>query len=92
MSFAHPTNGNDREDNNIMRITVPLDDDLLREAQWLTGLTDLNDLIEAGLQALIARERARRLEEQQAISVELQPGGQGPDQLPRLRQPPKKRV
>lgn len=54
-------------DNSIMRITVPLDDDLLdsdllREAQRLTGLTDLNDLIDAGLRALIARERARRSE------------------------------
>ena len=47
-----------------MRTTVTLDDNLLEEAQRLTGLTGLTerkDLIQEGLKALIARESARRL-------------------------------
>ncbi len=44
-----------------MHISVTLDDDLLEEAQRLTGLTHRKDLIQEGLKALIARESARRL-------------------------------
>jgi Arc/MetJ family transcription regulator len=44
-----------------MRTTVTLDDNLLEEAQRLTGLTQRKDLIQEGLKALIARESARRL-------------------------------
>jgi Arc/MetJ family transcription regulator len=44
-----------------MRTTVNLDDDLLREAARLTGVTERTALIHAGLQALIERESARRL-------------------------------
>lgn len=44
-----------------MRITINLDDDLLGEAQRLTGATERTALIHEGLRALIQRESARRL-------------------------------
>jgi Arc/MetJ family transcription regulator len=44
-----------------MRTTVNLDEDLLIEAERLTGLTHRGALIQEGLKALIARESARRL-------------------------------
>lgn len=44
-----------------MRTTFDLDDDLLSEAQRLTGITDQTALIHEGLRALIERERGRRL-------------------------------
>jgi Arc/MetJ family transcription regulator len=44
-----------------MRTTVALDDDLVAEAQALTGLNEKAALLREALKALIARERARRL-------------------------------
>ena len=44
-----------------MRTTVTLDDELLKDAQELTGITDKSALIKAGLTALVEREAARRL-------------------------------
>jgi Arc/MetJ family transcription regulator len=44
-----------------MRTTVNLDEDLLRQAQRLSGLTERNALLREGLKALIERESARRL-------------------------------
>lgn len=44
-----------------MRTTVTLDDELLREAERLTGVTERAALLRAGLLALIERESARRL-------------------------------
>ncbi len=44
-----------------MRTTFNLDDDLLGEAQRLTGMTEQTALIHEGLRALIERESARRL-------------------------------
>lgn len=44
-----------------MRTTINLDDQLLGEAQRLTGTKERTALIHAGLQALIERESARRL-------------------------------
>ena len=44
-----------------MRTTLNLDDDLLAEAQRLTGLSAKAELVREGLQALIERESARRL-------------------------------
>lgn len=44
-----------------MRTTLALDDDLLTEAQRLTGLTEKAALIREALRALIERESARRL-------------------------------
>jgi Arc/MetJ family transcription regulator len=44
-----------------MRTTLNLDDALLAEAQRLSGIKEKTAVIHAGLQALIARENARRL-------------------------------
>lgn len=44
-----------------MRTTINIDDDLLREAQRLSGLKEKTAVVHAGLEALIARESARRL-------------------------------
>lgn len=44
-----------------MRTTVTLDDELLAKAAELTGRTDTGSLVRLGLEALIARESARRL-------------------------------
>jgi Arc/MetJ family transcription regulator len=44
-----------------MRTTVTLDDDLLAEATFLTGMTEKSALVREGLKALIERESARRL-------------------------------
>jgi Arc/MetJ family transcription regulator len=44
-----------------MRTTFNLDEDLLREALRLTGMTERTALIHEGLRALIQRESARRL-------------------------------
>ena len=44
-----------------MRTTLALDDDLLAEAQRLTGTTERTALVREALRALIERESARRL-------------------------------
>lgn len=44
-----------------MRTTLIIDDDLLEKARRLTGLEGKTAMVRAGLQALIARESARRL-------------------------------
>ena len=44
-----------------MKTTLNIDDDLLAEAQRLTGIEEKTALVHAGLRALIARESARRL-------------------------------
>lgn len=44
-----------------MRTTINLDDDLLEEAQRLTGEEEKTALVREGLRALIERESARRL-------------------------------
>ncbi|MHB8190652.1 MAG: type II toxin-antitoxin system VapB family antitoxin [Ferrimicrobium sp.] len=44
-----------------MRTTIALDDDLLAEAQRLTGTAEKTALIREALRALIERESARRL-------------------------------
>jgi len=44
-----------------MRTTLALDDDLLAEAQRLTGTTEKAALVREALGALIERESARRL-------------------------------
>jgi Arc/MetJ family transcription regulator len=44
-----------------MRTTLIIDDALLARAQELTGLQEKTAVLHAGLQALIARENARRL-------------------------------
>jgi Arc/MetJ family transcription regulator len=44
-----------------MRTTLNIDDDLLDEARRLTGMREKTALVRMGLEALIARESARRL-------------------------------
>ena len=44
-----------------MRTTLIIDDALLAKAQELSGLQEKTAVLHAGLQALIARENARRL-------------------------------
>ena len=44
-----------------MRTTVTLDDELIEQAQRVTGVTERAALLRAGLLALIERESARRL-------------------------------
>ena len=61
-----------------MRTTVNIDDDLLKEAQALSGLRENGPLLKAALQALIYRESALRL---------ARLGGSQPDldEIPRRR-------
>lgn len=56
-----------------MRTTLALDDDLVQEAQRLTGTTEKSALVRQALRALIERESARRL---------AQLGGSEPDVEP----------
>ncbi|HEX4562107.1 MAG TPA: type II toxin-antitoxin system VapB family antitoxin [Gemmatimonadales bacterium] len=44
-----------------MRTTLILDDALLEQARELSGIQEKTALVRAGLEALIAREAARRL-------------------------------
>jgi Arc/MetJ family transcription regulator len=44
-----------------MRTTIALDDELLAEAEALTGLGEKTALVREALKALIERESARRL-------------------------------
>ena len=62
-----------------MRTTVNIDEDLIAEAQRVTGLTERTALIHEGLKALIQRESARRL---------ARLGGSEP----RLQAPPRRRA
>jgi Arc/MetJ family transcription regulator len=61
-----------------MRTTMALDDELVAEAQELTGLKEKSSLIREALKALIERESARRL---------ARLGGTEPD----LKAPPRRR-
>lgn len=45
----------------LVRTTLALDDDLLAQAQRLTGTTEKSALVRQALRALIERESARRL-------------------------------
>ena len=44
-----------------MRTTLNIEDDLLAKAAELTGIKEKTSLVRLGLEALIARESARRL-------------------------------
>ena len=61
-----------------MRTTINLDEQLIEEAQRITGTQERTALIHEGLRALIARESARRL---------ARLGGTDP----RLTRPPRRR-
>ena len=61
-----------------MRTTMALDDELVAEAQGLTGLKEKSALVREALKALIERESARRI---------ARLGGSEPD----LKAPPRRR-
>jgi Arc/MetJ family transcription regulator len=44
-----------------MKMTLNIDDALLAEAERLTGVGEKTALVLAGLEALVSREKARRL-------------------------------
>lgn len=44
-----------------MRTTLTIDDELLAKAAELTGIKEKTSLVKLGLEALIARESAKRL-------------------------------
>lgn len=56
-----------------MRTTVNLDDELLKDAKWLTGIDDTTQLVNVGLKALVEREVARRLAKLSGTMPDLQP-------------------
>lgn len=56
-----------------MRTTLNLDDQLLTEAQRITGMKERTLLIHEGLRALIERESARRLARLGGSQPQLQP-------------------
>ena len=56
-----------------MRTTLNIDDDLLKRAAKLTGVTEKTSLVRKGLEALIATESARRLAELGASEPALEP-------------------
>jgi Arc/MetJ family transcription regulator len=62
-----------------MRTTLNLDDELVREAQRLSGMKERTAVIHEGLRALIERESARRL---------ARLGGSEPE----LKAPPRRRA
>jgi Arc/MetJ family transcription regulator len=56
-----------------MRTTLNIDDELLAQAQKLTGLTERTQLIREALLALVQRESARRLAQLGGTQPELKP-------------------
>ena len=63
-----------------MRTTLTLDDELLAQAQQISGLTERSQLIRDALRALVQRESARRLARLGGTEPQLQP-------IPRRREP-----
>ncbi|MFQ5827618.1 MAG: type II toxin-antitoxin system VapB family antitoxin [Candidatus Methylomirabilia bacterium] len=56
-----------------MRTTLNIDDSLLRRAAKLTGVKEKTSLVRLGLEALVARESARRLAELGGTEKRLRP-------------------
>ena len=63
-----------------MRTTLALDDELLAEAEFYTGIREKSALVREALKALVEREAARRL---------ARLGGSEPDLRPIARRRPK---
>ncbi len=55
-----------------MRTTINLDDELLTQAQALSGLTERTQLLREALLALVQRESARRLARLGGTQAQLQ--------------------
>jgi Arc/MetJ family transcription regulator len=56
-----------------MRTTLNIDDQLLEEAQRITGMNEKAALVREGLRALIERESARRLARLGGSEPQLEP-------------------
>ena len=56
-----------------MRITLNIDGSLLKEAGKLTGISEKTALVRMGLEALIAKESARRLADLGGTEKKLSP-------------------
>ena len=56
-----------------MRTTLNIDDELLAEAQRMTGMEEKTALVREGLRALIERESARRLAKLGGSQPQLRP-------------------
>ncbi len=56
-----------------MRTTLNIDDELLTRAAEMTGTTEKTKLVRLGLEALIARESAKRLARMGATEKQLKP-------------------
>lgn len=56
-----------------MRTTVRIDDKLLEEARWVSGIEERARLINEGIRALIERESARRLARLGGSQPQLEP-------------------
>ncbi len=56
-----------------MRTTLNIDQELLQRARQLTGIGEKTALVRAGLEALIARESARRLAALAGAEPQLRP-------------------
>jgi len=56
-----------------MRTTLNIDDKLIKKASELTGIKEKTTLVRLGLEALIAREGARRLAELGGTEKQLKP-------------------
>jgi Arc/MetJ family transcription regulator len=65
-----------------MRTTLALDDELVAEAQFYTGLREKSALVREALKALVEREAARRLARLGGSEPDLKP-------IPRRRPKPK---
>ena len=70
-----------RRNGLFMRTTINLDDELLAQAQLLSGLTERTQLLREALLALVQRESARRLARLGGTQAQLQP-------VPRRRDAP----
>jgi Arc/MetJ family transcription regulator len=60
-------------DKAIMRTTLNIDDELLQQAQELTGISEKTALVRAALKSLIERETSRRLAKLGGTQPDLKP-------------------
>ena len=56
-----------------MRTTLNIDDEMLKKASELTGITEKTSLVRLGLEALIALESSRRLADLGGTEKDLRP-------------------
>lgn len=56
-----------------MRTTINIDDELLEQAQRLTGIKERTALLHAGLRAIVERESAQRLARLGGTEPQLKP-------------------